>query len=137
MRIKFTRDCELVKKYNICCFSGDSQQEVVAFKAGQTLEIDDYEIGEKRRHQPKLCIIYLKGEGDLHPDRFENVPQDLFEEVISEPVGLIHDFLMDGFRSNLPIQCSGHYLGAEAYLPTIDSIYKGLGVPPESHGGSG
>ena len=85
MKIKFKQNIRLLKRENICCFSGIATESYHEFANGDIIEchsIEDIQPWIKtKRKQPKACRIVLENYGRLHPDHYAEVPKNCFEIV--------------------------------------------------------
>jgi hypothetical protein len=85
IKIRFTKDISLVAHVNICCFSGDFTAHTYNFQTGDVAEVLSVNTVKKVKAKGgayNLCTIYCLGNRDtLHPDRFYDVPSNVFEVI--------------------------------------------------------
>lgn len=83
-RVRFLQDVELNGVFDICCFSGHSDRRKQKFAKGELLEVDEVVRGEKVKARGGAyyqCDLILLGQGGtLHPDRYYDVPSNVFVE---------------------------------------------------------
>lgn len=86
VRLRFLRPVVLAGVADVCDFSGDCRRIELAVAAGDVVEFAAVSYGEKvkaRGGAYRLCELVLVGEScaRLHPDCYQDVPSNVFEEV--------------------------------------------------------